>query len=363
MKLTEIPVEGYEKVVRCDDPTHHLKAFIAVHDTTLGPALGGVRMWPYRSDRDAFTDVMRLAQGMTYKSAVADTGLGGGKAVIIGEPQREKSEQLLRAMGRFVDAFDGQYIAAEDVGITEDDLVIMRQATPHVAGLPRAYNAGGNPAQFTAFGVFLGIRVCLERALQTDRFTDVRVAVQGCGSVAQYLCQHLHDAGSTLVLTDVDRGKAQALAKRFGAAVVAPDEIYRAPCEVYAPCALGGVLNDLTIPQLSCAIVAGCANNQCLRPEHAECLRQRGILYAPDFVINAGGIINIAVEREPQGYDEARALARVRHITTVLHDIFDLATHEQITTERAAMMLAERKLQAGRERTGEGSSCGLNPFS
>ena len=355
MKLTEIPVEGYEKVVRCDDPAHHLKAFIAVHDTTLGPALGGVRMWPYRSDQEAFTDVTRLARGMTYKSAVADTGLGGGKAVIIGEPQGEKSEPLLRAMGRFVDTFDGQYIAAEDVGMTEDDLVIMRQETRHVAGLPRAYNAGGNPAQFTAFGVFLGMRVCLERALQTDRFTDVRVGVQGCGSVAQDLCQQLHDAGAMLVLTDVDSRKAHALAERVGASVVAPDEIYRVPCEIYAPCALGGILNDLTLPQLSCTIVAGCANNQCLRPEHAERLHERGILYAPDFVINAGGIINIAVEREPQGYDEARALARVRHISTVLHDIFDLAAHAQITTERAAMVFAERKLQAGRENPGEGS--------
>jgi leucine dehydrogenase len=200
------------------------------------------------------------------------------------------------------------------------------------------------------------MRVCLERALQTDRFTDVRVAVQGCGSVAQYLCQQLHDAGATLALTDVDSGKAHALAERVGASVVAPDEIYQAPCEIYAPCALGGILNDLTIPQLSCTIVAGCANNQCLRPEHAECLRERGILYAPDFVINAGGIINIAVEREPQGYDEARAFARVRHISTVLHGIFDLAAHEQITTERAAMVFAERKLQAGRENTGEGSN-------
>ena len=348
MKFTDIPVEGYEKVVKCEDAAHGLKALIAVHDTTLGPALGGIRMWPYESEREAFTDVTRLAQGMTYKSAVAETGLGGGKAVIIGDPKRDKTEALLRAMGRFIESFEGQYIAAEDVGLTEDDMVVIRQETEHVAGLPLAYASGGNPARLTAFGVFLGIRVCLERALKTNRFTDIRVAVQGCGNVASYLCQHLHDAGAELVVTDVDTDKAQRLAKRCGAEVVPPDQIYQSSCEVYAPCALGGTLNDLTIPQLGCSIVAGSANNQCLRAEHGEQLRRRNILYAPDFVINAGGIINIAVEREVQGYDESRALARVHHMTSVLHDIFDLAQQEHITTECAALTLAERKLASGR---------------
>ena len=229
MKLTDIPVEGYEKVVWCEDTAHGLRAFIAVHDTTLGPALGGIRMWPYGSEREACTDVTRLARGMTYKSAVAETGLGGGKAVIMGEPKRDKTEQLLRAMGRFVESFGGQYIAAEDVGMTEDDMVVIREETEYVAGLPRTYASGGNPARLTAFGVFLGIRVCLERGLKTDRFTGIRVAVQGCGNVASYLCQHLHAAGAELVVTDVDTDKAQRLADHYGAVVVPPGQIYQNP--------------------------------------------------------------------------------------------------------------------------------------
>lgn len=346
MKLTVIPVEGYEKVVRCDDPEHGLTACIAVHDTTLGPALGGVRMWPYESWEEALTDVKRLAQGMTYKSAVADTGLGGGKAVIIGDPKRHKTAPLLRAMGRFIHTLKGVYVAAEDVGMSESDMEVIREETPHVTGLPQHYRSSGNPAPFTAFGVFLGMQVCLQRRLQTDRFDGVRVAIQGCGSVAEHLCQHLHEAGATLIVTDVDTGKTERFAERYDAEVVPPDAIYHQACEIYAPCALGGTLNEATIPQLHCQIVAGSANNQCLRPEHGALLNARGILYAPDFVINAGGVINISVELEPAGYDASRAWAKVRHIAAVLPDIFDLADEACTTTERAARQLAEQKLAA-----------------
>ncbi len=353
MKLTDIPVEGYERVVRCDDPACGLKAFIAIHDTTLGPALGGIRMWPYASDHDACTDVTRLARSMTYKSALAATGLGGGKAVIVGDPKTAKSEALLRAMGRFVHTLDGQYIAAEDVGMTEKDMVMIRQETSYVTGLPHTRGSSGNPAGLTAFGVFLGMRVCVERMLHTDRFTDVRVALQGCGNVAGYLCQHLHDAGAVLSVADVDPHKAHTLAERYGASVVEPDAIHHIASDIYAPCALGGSLNDQSIPQLTCAIVAGCANNQCLHPKHAERLRQRGILYAPDFVINAGGVINIAVELEPGGYDEVRAFAKVQRIGPALCDIFDLADQDGVATEHAAIMLAKRTLAAARRTSRE----------
>ncbi len=346
MTLTVIPVEGYEQVVRCDDPEYGLTAFIAVHDTTLGPALGGVRMWPYASWQEALTDVKRLAQGMTYKSAVADTGLGGGKAVIIGDPKRHKSIPLLRAMGRFIHTFDGAYVAAEDVGMSESDMEVIREETPYVTGLPTHYGSSGNPAPFTAFGVFLGMQVCLERRLHTDCFDGVRIAVQGCGSVAEFLCQHLHEAGARLIVADVDAAKAARFAERYGAQVVAPDAIYHCACEIYAPCALGGTLNDDTIQQLRCKIVAGSANNQCLEPEHGGLLKARDILYAPDFVINAGGVINISVELEPEGYDAARAWAKVRHIAAVLPEIFDLADREHTTTEQAARQLAARKLAA-----------------
>ncbi len=354
MKLTVIPVEGYEKVVRCDDSEHGLTTCIAVHDTTLGPALGGVRMWPYASWEEALTDVKRLAHGMSYKSAVADTGLGGGKAVIIGDPKRHKTQPLLRAMGRFIDTLNGLYVAAEDVGMSESDMEVIREETCHVTGLPQHYGSSGNPAPFTAFGVFLGMQACLERHLQTDRFDGVRVAVQGCGNVAAYLCQHLHEAGATLIVADVDADKAARLAERYGAEIAPPDVIHQQACEIYAPCALGGTLNDETIPHLRCQIVAGSANNQCLRPEHGALLNARGILYAPDFVINAGGVINISVELEPAGYQAARAWAKVRHIAAVLPDIFDLADETGTTTEHAARQLAERKLITARaHKTGE----------
>jgi len=348
MKLTVMPVESYEKVVRCDEPESGLTAFIAVHDTTLGPALGGVRMWPYASWQEALTDVKRLAQGMTYKSAVADTGLGGGKAVIIGDPKRLKSAPLLRAMGRFIHTFNGTYIAAEDVGMNESDMEVIREETPYVTGLPQRYGSSGNPAPFTAFGVFLGMQVCLQRHLHTDRFDGVRIAVQGCGNVAEFLCRHLHEAGAQLIVTDVDTAKATRLAERYGAQVVAPEAIYHCACDIYAPCALGGTLNDDTIPQLRCQIVAGSANNQCMGPEHGAMLKARHILYAPDFVINAGGVINISVELEPEGYEASRAWVKVRHIAAVLPQIFDLADREHTTTEHAAQQLATRKLVAHR---------------
>lgn len=305
-------------------------------------------MWPYPSEQQALTDVKRLARGMTYKSALASTGLGGGKAVVMGDPATEKSAALLRAIGRFVNALEGLYIAAEDVGTTEDDMAIIRQETPYVTGLSRDQGSSGNPSWFTALGVFLGMRACLERTLRTDSLTGIRVAIQGCGNVASHLCQLLHDAEAELIVADVAPERAQRLAERYAARVVAPDTVHRVPCEIFAPCALGGTLNDFTIPQLACVIVAGSANNQCLRPGDSDLLRESGILYAPDFVINAGGVINIAVEREAEGYDEARAVARIRRIPSVLHDIFDLAGHEKIATERAAILLAERKLAAAR---------------
>ena len=349
MKLTDIPIEGYEKVVRCDDPALGFKAFIAVHDTTLGPALGGVRMWPYSSEQEAFADVIRLAQGMTYKSALAATGLGGGKAVVMGHPSTDKSVPLLRLFGRFVDALDGLYIAAEDVGTTEADMSVIREETSHVTGLSRAHGSSGNPAWFTALGVFLGMRVCLERTWRTDHFTGSRIAVQGCGNVANHLCQFLHEDGAELIVADVDSEKAEHVAERYGAQVVTPDKIHRVACDIYSPCALGGTLDALTIPQLTCAIVAGSANNQCSSPEDSDLLRKRGILYAPDFVVNAGGVINIAVGLEATGYDEGHAVARVRHIAVTLREIFELADAQRVATERAAIMLAERRLAAVRE--------------
>ena len=344
MNITEIPVEGYEKVLQCHDSHSQLRAIISIHDTTLGPALGGMRMWPYQSQAEALLDANRLAQGMTYKAAVADIRHGGGKAVILGHAQTDKTADLLRAMGRFVHSLGGLYITGEDVGTTVEDMVLIRQETPYVAGLPRDLGSSGDPAPFTALGVFLGMKVCVQWALHTDSLQGLRIAMQGCGNVASQLCARLHAAGAELIVTDVIPEKARRLAQQYGAHMVAPEEIYDVPCEVYAPCALGGTLNDNTIPRLQCQIIAGSANNQCLGNEHGDALRQRGIVYAPDFVINAGGLINVAAEREPGGYNEARVLAKVQNIARTLHRVLDTAQRWDISTQHAALQLAERKL-------------------
>jgi leucine dehydrogenase len=344
VNITEIPVEGYEKVLQCHEPRSQLRAIISIHDTTLGPALGGMRMWPYQSQAEALLDANRLAQAMTYKAAVADIRHGGGKAVILGQAQTEKTAGLLRAMGRFVHTLGGRYITGEDVGTTVEDMVLIRQETPYVAGLPRDMGGSGDPAPFTALGVFLGMQVCVQWALRTDSLQGLRIAIQGCGNVASQLCARLHAAGAELIVADVVPEKAQRLAQQYGAHVVAPEAICDVPCEVYAPCALGGTLNDNTIPRLRCQIIAGSANNQCLADEHSDAIRQRGIVYAPDFVINAGGLINIAAERAPGGYKEARVLAKVRNIARTLRRVLDTAQCRDISTQHAALRLAERKL-------------------
>ncbi len=350
MKFTEIPVEGYERVVRCDDPASGLKALISVHDTTLGPALGGMRMWAYLSDHEALTDVNRLSKGMTYKSAVAETGLGGGKSVIIGNAKTDKSEALFRAMGRFVNHLGGLYTTAEDVGTNVDDMVTVRKETKHVTGLPREMNSSGDPSPYTAIGVYHGIRACVEHTLKTSEIKGVRIAVQGAGNVARYLCGHLRKAGAELIVTDIVPEKAKLVAEEHGAKLVAPEDIYDAECDVYCPCALGATINDDTVPRLKCRIVAGAANNQCLTVEHGDRLRERGILYAPDFVINAGGIINVSVELERGGYNEERARTKVNNIYGAVKDIIATGEREQIATNRAAILLAERKLAEGRKK-------------
>ncbi len=349
MKTTEIECPGYEKVVYCDDPDSGLKAYISVHDTTLGPALGGMRMWPYLSDQEALTDVNRLSAGMTYKSAVAETGLGGGKAIIVGNAQTDKSEALFRAMGRFVDSLGGLYTTAEDVGTNVDDMVTVRQETKHVTGLPREMDSSGDPSPYTALGVYMGILACVEKLGGSD-LKGIRVAIQGCGNVARFLCGHLAEAGAELIVTDIVQDKVQLMMDKHGAKPASPEEIYDVECDVFCPCALGAVINDDTIPRLNTKIVAGGANNVLLTEEHGDRLRAQGILYAPDFVINAGGIINVSVELEPDGYNEQRALEKVRNIHNAVRDILDTADREDVATNRAAILLAERKIAEGKAK-------------
>ncbi len=351
MEITDIPVEGYERVARARDPESGLHAIIAVHDTTLGPALGGMRMWPYATEQDARTDVLRLSRGMTYKSAVAHTGLGGGKAVVIGDPKQLKSEQLFLAMGRFVDAFEGRYITAEDVNIAVADLEIVRRSTRHVSGLSRKDGGSGNPSPYTAYGVFLGLRAACEHKFGTADLSGRTVAVQGVGAVGSELVRRLVQAGADVTISDQRPERAADVVDRLGVDSVDGDKIFDVEAEVFAPCALGAVINDGTLARLRCQVIAGGANNVLHEPRHGHVLYDRGILYAPDYVINAGGIINVCVEFIDGGYDEDVALQRIDRIPEALREIWEISERQKIPSSDAADHLAEQILEeAQREK-------------
>jgi len=352
MEIRQLEVRGYEEVYRAHDRRSGLLAFVAVHDTTLGPALGGCRMWHFSLEDDAVEDVLRLAKGMTYKSAVARTGLGGGKSVIVGDPRTQKTPDLFRAMGRFVHTLGGRYVAAEDVGTSVADMHNLRAETPHVSGLARDKGGSGDPSPFTAMGVFHGLRACVEEALGRTDLKGLTVAVQGLGNVGWDLARQLRDAGVKLIVSDVNETRVRQAEKELGAKVVSPADIYGVTCDVFSPCALGAVLNDRTIPQLQCKVVAGGANNQLAEDRHGEALLDRGILYAPDFVINAGGIINVAAEFAQGGYDEAATTQRVRNIYNAIKDILATSRKESIPTSEAAVVLAERILADARAKKG-----------
>jgi len=350
LRITDIPIPGYEKVVMAEDPKAGFKAIIAVHDTTLGPALGGLRMWPYESEIQALTDVLRLSRGMTYKSALARTGLGGGKSVIFGDPRRDKRPEVFRAMGEFVESLGGRYITAEDVGTSVADMKWIREKTNWVTGRAREEGGSGDPSPFTAYGVFLGIRALVEEELGRPSLKGVRVAVQGAGHVGWFLMGRLRDAGCEVTVCDVDRAKLDAAVKEFGAAPCDPDAVYGLDADVFAPCALGAVVNDSTIPRFRCKVVAGGANNQLHEPRHGEALRRRGIAYAPDYVINAGGVINVAFELAPGGYDEAASTRKVEGIYDTLKRVLRISKEEDVTTAEAADRLAEEILSEGRRK-------------
>ncbi|HEY8552862.1 MAG TPA: Glu/Leu/Phe/Val dehydrogenase dimerization domain-containing protein [Thermaerobacter sp.] len=343
MVFANMEAMGHEQVVFCYDRTTGLKAIIAIHDTTLGPALGGCRMWPYASEEDALVDVLRLSRGMTYKHAAMGLNFGGGKSVIIGDPRRDKSEMLFRAFGQFVDSLGGRYITAEDVGTGTEDMAYIAMETRHVVGLP---GRSGDPSPATAYGVFRGMKACLGEAFGDESFQGRVVAIQGLGHVGAHLARLLHEAGARLVVTDIDPERAQRVAAEFGAQVVPPDAIYDVECDVFAPCALGAILNDETIPRLRCRIVAGSANNQLAEPRHGAELARRGILYAPDYVINGGGVIHVADEYAPGGYDRDRAFARVATIYDKIKAILAMAREQGITTAEAADRLAEQRIRA-----------------
>ncbi|HBX23748.1 MAG TPA: Glu/Leu/Phe/Val dehydrogenase [Desulfotomaculum sp.] len=333
---------GFEQLVFCQDRETGLKAIVAIHDTTLGPALGGTRMWPYGSEEEAIVDVMRLARGMTYKAAVAGLSLGGGKAVIIGSPA-DKTETLLRAYGRFVDTLKGRYITAEDVGTCQWDMDVIHRETQHVTGCDPARGGGGDPSPFTARGVYNGIKAAVKKRYGTDSLNGLTVAVQGPGNVGYHLCRLLAGECARLVVTDINPKVLQKAAGEFGAEAVATDGIYDSHCHVFAPCALGAVVNDETIEKFRCAIIAGAANNVLAEERHGDALRKRGILYVPDYVINAGGLINVADEL--YGYQRQRVDQRVAQIYNTVLDVLTVSEKDGIPTHRAADRLAEQRIK------------------
>jgi leucine dehydrogenase len=334
---------NHEQVVFCRDAAAGLRSIIAIHNTTLGPALGGTRMWPYPSEEEALIDVLRLSEGMTYKAAVTGLNLGGGKAVIIGDPKRDKSEALLRAHGRFVDSLGGRYITAEDVGITVQDMEYVYMETPFVTGVASAPGGSGDPSPVTAFGVYHGIKAAAQRVWGSPDLRGRSVAIQGVGAVGAYLAQNLAGEGVRLYVADIDAARVERVVDETGARAVLPQEIFGLDVDVFAPCALGAIINDETIPQLRCRIVAGGANNQLAEHRHGDELMRRGILYCPDFVINAGGLIN--VYSELVGYDPAAARNKARGIFDTLLAIFCRAERDGIPTYQAAERLAETRIR------------------
>jgi len=335
----------HEQLVFCNDAASGLRAIIGIHNTTLGPALGGCRMWPYKREEDAIVDVLRLSEGMTYKNAAMGLNFGGGKAVIIGDPRSDKSEELFRAFGRFVDSLGGRYITAEDVGTSTDDMTFVNMETDYVLGLP---GRSGDPSPLTAYGVYRGMKACAREVYGTESLKGLRVAVQGLGHVGYVLCQHLADEGAKLVVTDIYEDRVTRVEKDFGAKAVSPEDIYAVDVDIFAPCALGAVINDETLPQLKCKIVAGAANNQLAEPRHGDLLQQKGILYAPDFVINGGGVINVSEELSAGGYDSDRVYARVSKIFDKILRVIEISKRENIPTYEAAnRMAAERIAKIG----------------
>ncbi len=347
MKILEYMARyGHEQLVICREPDAGLNAFIAIHDTTLGPSCGGVRIWPHRTEEEAIMDVLRLSRAMTYKSAAAGVSLGGGKGLIMADSRKDKNEALLRAFGWYVDTLGGRYITTEDVGMTSNDLVHIARETRHVKGLPPSMGGSGDTSPLTGLGVYLGMKASGRAVWGSDSLEGRVIAMQGFGNVATQTAQHLLTEDVRLVVTDIHQ-HALERARSIGATIVKPEAIYNAECDIFSPCALGGVLNDETIPRLRCSIVAGGANNQLLEERHGEALQRRGILHAPDYIVNAGGIIQVACEVDGSCQPE-----RTRAITERIYDtteqVIRISNDQGIPTSVAADRLAEQRLDKAR---------------
>ena len=339
--FTSLGEHSHEQVSFFYEPSTGYRGIIAIHDTTLGPALGGTRFWNYTSDQAALTDALRLSRGMTYKAAVAGLNLGGGKSVIIGDNKTTKREPLFRVHGRHVESLGGRYITAEDVGTSTADMEFIRTETTHVTGL---LGKSGDPSPVTAYGTYRGMKAAAKHRWGSDALSGKIVALQGCGHVGYYLCKHLHEEGAKLIVTDIDAQRVKTVTQDFGATAVGTDEIFGQKADIFAPCALGAVLNDETIPKLKVAIVAGAANNVLAEDRHGDELEKRGIVYAPDYVINGGGLINVNAELHDWSLERARAKAG--EIYDTILRVFEIAGEEKIPSYKAADRLAEQRIAA-----------------
>ena len=333
----------YEQLVFCQDKSTGLKAIIAIHDTTLGPALGGTRICDYETDEEAIEDALRLARGMTYKNAALGLNLGGGKAVIIGDPKKIKSEALFRAFGRFVEGLNGRYITGEDMNATQQDASYINCETDYIVGLE---TGSGNPSPVTAYGVFKGIQAAVNEIYGSDDLTGKTVAIQGLGAVGRLLAERLHEAGAKLYVTTRDRAKIDKAIAELDATAVGLDEIYGVECDVFSPCARGAVINDKTIEQFKCKIIAGAANNQLAESKHGDMLEEKGILYVPDYIINAGGVINIIDDISGREYNRENALKNTAKIYDACKKVFEIAKRDNIPTYKAADIMAEERIAA-----------------
>lgn len=341
--FSTLSFNDHEQVVFCNDAETGLKAIIGIHSTILGPALGGTRMWNYAHESLAIQDVLRLSRGMTFKSAISGLDLGGGKAVIIGDSRKDKTDALMRKFGQYVDSLSGRYITAEDVGINTHDMEMVKMETDHVTGIPESMGGSGDPSPVTAYGVFMGMKAAAMYKWGSNKLTGKKVLVQGIGHVGETLVKHLVNEGAEVSINDIHEDRIIEVSKKYNTKVFRGENIFAEEMDIYAPCALGATINSKSIPQLKCEIVAGAANNQLADEDvHARMLKDRGIFYAPDFLINAGGIIN--VYREIAGYDSDEALRRTENIYDTTLDIFTRAEGQNITTHQAALQIAQERI-------------------
>ncbi len=350
----QLSAHDHRLVLFANDGESGLQAIIAIHDTTLGPALGGVRMWPFASEDEALEDVLRLSRGMTYKAAISGVDLGGGKSVILGDPRSEKTPALLRAMGRFIDSLGGLYIAGQDIGTDSHDMAVIRGVTSHVSCVNESAHGAGDPSHITAYGVVAGMRAVLEATTGSDSLADRRVVVQGVGHVGFHVASYCHEAGARLTVSDLDDEATRRAAETLGAEVVAPDDVYDVECDIFSPCSVGAVVNDATLPRLKCRGIAGGANNVLAEPRHGVALMERGIVYGPDYLVNSGGLIRCQEEVHGRDTSDAQMREAVGHIYEQTLEVIRVSRERGIATAEAADRLAEERI--ARARAGEGDA-------